>query len=398
MLRTSSRRKFGQIEQLKSGNYRARYTGPDGKMYSAPRTYRDIEDAMIWLKKQERLIELDAWQPPEKKDKKTGITVGKWLEDWLDLRARGIDALKPSTLQSYTDVINRRILNPTGDAGKLRRIPLKDLTRADVAFWWDAINAQFDSPTYNRNAYVRLKTAINAAVERELIDVNPVNIHAARKKPPSHRKELPTIDVMNGIIEQLDHSNPRMDGRYKIIAILTLFHGLRIGEVLALRRQDITDTGRTIIVHVRGNVYRKPGEGMVRLNTAKTAAGVRDVPIFERFHDDIRYHLKTFVGNRKDADVCVTGNGKIITDTSYRSVFNRAKKRAGYEDVRITPHYGRVWLITMLAEKGMPIPAIGELLGQVDLKTITEIYMRATSTKKDQVLKRLGREIEEDSI
>lgn len=34
----------------------------------------------------------------------------------------------------------------------------------------------------------------------------------------------------------------------------------------------------------------------------------------------------------------------------------------------------------------MPIPAIGEILGQVDLRTITEIYMRSSAAKRDEVL------------
>lgn len=81
-------------------------------------------------------------------------------------------------------------------------------------------------------------------------------------------------------------------------------------------------------------------------------------------------------------------------DTSYRSIMNRAKERAGHKHVRITPHYGRVWLITTLVEAGMPIPAIGEILGQRDLRTITEIYMRNTEAKKRQVLDSVNRTLE----
>ena len=38
----------------------------------------------------------------------------------------------------------------------------------------------------------------------------------------------------------------------------------------------------------------------------------------------------------------------------------------------------------------MPIPAIGELLGQVDLRTITEVYMRSTEGKKREVIRQVG--------
>lgn len=48
--------------------------------------------------------------------------------------------------------------------------------------------------------------------------------------------------------------------------------------------------------------------------------------------------------------------------------------------------WGSLWLIMTLAELGMVPPAIGEILGQVDLKTITEIYMRSTEAKRNEIL------------
>ena len=38
----------------------------------------------------------------------------------------------------------------------------------------------------------------------------------------------------------------------------------------------------------------------------------------------------------------------------------------------------------------MTIPAIGELLGQVDLKTITEIYMRTSNARRQEALQRVS--------
>lgn len=147
------------------------------------------------------------------------------------------------------------------------------------------------------------------------------------------------------------------------------------------------------MVHIRTNVYRKPGHGMIRMDSTKTTAGTRTVPVFARFNEDVTWHLDHIVGNHPDADAFPTPTGEIIMDTSHRSVLNRAKERAGLGDVVITPHYGRVWLITVLAEQGMPIPAIGELLGQRDLKTITEIYMRATESRKQSVLDDVNRRL-----
>jgi hypothetical protein len=374
------KRLFGTISRLSSGKYRARYTGPDGKKYSGPHPFFTKDDAGAWLRQEQKLIEFDEWQPPHlryRTKEDDARTVGDWLRQWLDLQEK---RLKPSTMVNYRTTLDRRILTITGKAGRLRTIPLVRLTRRDVIDWWDALTIQFGYQPYNRAAYVRLRTAIQAAVDRDLIPTNPVDVKEARHKPKPARKELPEAATMQKIVDNL---NPT----HKIIGILTFFHGMRIGEVLGLRRKDITITGDTILIHIRGNAYRT-SNGMKYQDTPKTSASHRTIPVFKKFHQDIIDHLAT-IGDSPDAFICTTGSGKIILDTSYRSVLHRAKTRAGITE-RISPHYGRVWLITTLVEQGMTIPAIGELLGQVDLKTITEIYMRTSNARRQEALQRVS--------
>ena len=374
------KRLFGTISRLSSGKYRARYTGPEGKKYSGPHPFFTKDDAGAWLRQEQKLIEFDEWQPPHlryRTKEDDARTVGDWLRQWLDLQEK---RLKPSTMVNYRTTLDRRILTITGKAGRLRTIPLVRLTRRDVIDWWDALTIQFGYQPYNRAAYVRLRTAIQAAVDRDLIPTNPVDVKEARHKPKPARKELPEAATMQKIVDNL---NPT----HKIIGILTFFHGMRIGEVLGLRRKDITITGDTILIHIRGNAYRT-SDGMKYQDTPKTSASHRTIPVFKKFHQDIIEHLAT-IGDSPDAFICTTGSGKIILDTSYRSVLHRAKTRAGITE-RISPHYGRVWLITTLVEQGMTIPAIGELLGQVDLKTITEIYMRTSNARRQEALQRVS--------
>lgn len=381
-------RKFGNIELLKSGKFRAMHQGPDGKRYRAPQTFFDEGDAAAWLRSEQKLIEYDEWTSPNarvqtREDK--ARTVGEWMEEWLTLRETGTDALEPSTLQNYRNDIRIRIQDVDGKAARLRDIPLTQLTRRDVSVWFDDISARF-KPVPVHNTYKRLHTALEAALDRDMIPANPAKIKAATKRPKLRRKELPERQVLQDIIDELDHSKPRVDGSHKMTAIFTFFHGHRISEALALRRKDIIDLDHTMTARIRGTVYRVPEKGMIRKDRPKTEAGNRDTEIFPAFHEDLRYHLEHFVGDDPDALLFTTSTGSIVMDTSYRSILKRAKTRAGYDDVRLTPHYGRNWLITTLAEANMPIPAIGEYLGQRDLRTITEIYMRATEDKKSSVL------------
>ena len=62
--RAKVKRGFGEVGQLPSGRYRARYTGPDGGRHSAPITFVARIDAEGWLVDQERLISRGEWEPP----------------------------------------------------------------------------------------------------------------------------------------------------------------------------------------------------------------------------------------------------------------------------------------------------------------------------------------------
>ena len=119
----------------------------------------------------------------------------------------------------------------------------------------------------------------------------------------------------------------------------------------------------------------------------KTAAGTRVVPVLSEFVTDVRRHL---VGYATGADeyVTMTGKGSPVFDTSYRSIFNRAKSKAGITK-EITPHYGRVYLITRLAEAGATPKEIGRILGQEDVSTIVNVYMRARESRVTELMSRI---------
>lgn len=303
----------------------------------------------------------------------------------MEFRSRGADALRPSTLEDYERVLNNRILKVDGEAKFLRDVRLSAVSKKHVSDWWDIISRDFDTPTRNYNAYKRLRTSMEGALDRQLILVNPCTVRRAAVRPVPKRKELPETQVLHDIIEELDHSKPRVDGRNKLAAILMLFHGLRINEVLGGNVRHLVKVGDNWEYWVRKNAYRNKNGGMLITDTPKSSAGWREVPIFPIFNDDVEWHLEHFGGD-PDALLFPSPTGKVIVETSFRSILDRAKTRAGYKDIVLTPHYGRVWMITTLAEAGMQIPEIGAILGQVDLRTITEVYMRASKDHRRKIL------------
>ncbi|AMN72349.1 hypothetical protein CPMB20_03435 [Corynebacterium pseudotuberculosis] len=124
------------------------------------------------------------------------------------------------------------------------------------------------------------------------------------------------------------------------------------------------------------------------LHPPKTTAGYRTVPVLREFRNVIIDHVRTY-NPGADEFATVTDKGSAIFDTSYRSIFNRAKDKAGVS-TEITPHYGRVYLITRLAEAGATPSEIGRILGQEDTATIVNTYMRAREHRPQELMNNLN--------
>ncbi|WIM69114.1 tyrosine-type recombinase/integrase [Corynebacterium suedekumii] len=401
-----TRRRFGSLRTLPSGRVQARYShapAPNSPAvsYRAPGTFEDQDAAIAWLKGQERMIDRGDWMPPEEQDRRSkadAVTVAEYVDLYHD-RKQISGEIRASTVQTYRNTTNNRI-KPYSIAD----IRITQLTTMDCYRWWDQMGVDHaDTPETNRKGYVRLKAAMADAVERSYIEINPVAVKAASKKSKSYDKQLPTTSELKAIVDNVPVT-------HKVVAVLCAFHGLRVGEALAVRIQDVIfDGDGGACVRVRGNFQRiKDTDGHVKMvrQDAKTSAGERDVPALPQYVDLLRHAVvqararahdeakpnedaRAVRSRREDFLISTTRTGQPIMDTSFRSIWNRARERGGVRD-DITPHYGRNWLTVMLAEQGSTPAEIGQVLGQRDISTVVGIYMKVRGGRPADLMRRVA--------
>ena len=195
------------------------------------------------------------------------------------------------------------------NVAKLATLPTGDLDKSAVYEWWDEMNRAFDTPTTNYKAHRYLRAAIAEAVDRDLLPVNPVAVRAARKRPVPKDKELPTVETLRALVDNLP-------ARYQLTGVLCLFMGLRIGEALAVTRNQLVNVGTVEspqwLVKVRGNLQRVQddnGRTTMVWQPPKTKAGSRDVKIFPFFNDVVAAHLENFAPSDGDGYVTTTREG-----------------------------------------------------------------------------------------
>lgn len=204
-------------------------------------------------------------------------------------------------MTKYRERVAYRI---TAEGLALADTPVTEVSGRIVREWWDEVQRRWpDSGEMNRKAYQHLKTAFDALVDEEVIPANPVVIRVSKRAaPPKLEKNLPTLAEQQAIYAHIPE-------RYKLITLLTQFHGLRLGEALALKRQDVTvrnDVSKgpgpwspLVHVSVHDNLQRVKRDGkwvMEAMGSAKTAQGNRRVPILPLFQKDLFKHLTTFTG------------------------------------------------------------------------------------------------------
>jgi len=201
------------------------------------------------------------------------------------------------------------------------------------------------SPNTSRLAYASLRFFFV-----EVLHVKEFTEMVPRKKKA---KQLPKVLSQQCIVKMLQLS---INLKHKIIIELLYSSGLRLNELIHLKRKDL-DFDRNII-------YVQQGKG----------AKDRITLLSESLKIDL---LKYYSSYTFKTDYVLEGRNGTYTKKSVQAVLQHLGKKLG---LRITPHMLRHSFATHLLEQGTDIRYIQKLLGHSDLKT-TEIYTQVS--KKD---------------
>lgn len=391
--RPSARRGFGQVRQLQSGMWQARYSGPDLLRHVGPTTFQTKGDAEEWLIDERRLIQRAAidptvtWRPP--KERKAAVkaerdaeaarlansTFGVYARSWVAERK-----LKPRTKATYEKILERFLLPKFGE------MPLEAISKAVVREWYS--KTAVDTPTQRAHAYGLLRTILHGAVREDLIAVNPAMIEGAGSAKSDR-------DVEPATLAELEVMAEAMQPERRAMLLLAAWCALRFGEVTELRRSDVDlESG---LIQVRRAVVRVNGKCII--GVPKSKAGRRDVNIPPHILPAIKAHLDTHV-DRFDQDALLfpaDNGGHLAPSTLYGrpTTFNpdetvkrpgegwyHARQVAGREDLRWHDlrHAGAV----MAAQAGA---TLAELMARLGHSTVQAslVYQHAASGR-DRIL------------
>ena len=212
-----------------------------------------------------------------------------------------------------------------------------------------------------------LNMIYNAAIVEGVVSENPCNAISLPRNLPTSKRQLPSDNAINAIKTNTNHP-------FALFALICLYSGLRRGEVLALRYEDIDRENRVIHVtksveFIGNNPHIKP---------PKTESGIRDAVLLKALASYIPQKGKGYIFKRED--------GKPLTKTQYRKRWLSYCKYIGYD---ITAHQLRHGFATILYEAGIPDKDAQELLGHSNITVTRNVYTHIRQSRRDQTTDKL---------
>lgn len=169
----------------------------------------------------------------------------------------------------------------------------------------------------------------------------------------------------------------------KIGILLCLYTGLRIGELCALKWQDVDlRHGQVSVTKTVQRISHDDGTTEIMVGSPKSATSVRDVPIPEF----VCTELIKFKGSAHS--YILSGCGTPVEPRTMQNRFKSVLKQCGIRDMNF--HSLRHTYATMCIEKGFDPKALSELLGHADVSITMNRYVHSSAAMKRQYVNRLN--------
>lgn len=269
------------------------------------------------------------------------------------LRALG---RKKSTLEDYESTLRVHLVPFFGE---------RPLGAIDVSLVEEFIYATLESgkaPKSVRNYLGFLHSVLAYGMKRGWCDRNPAALVDKPRTETYADIRFLSLDELEAILGATPATPLGMTDR--LVFLAAAMTGMRRGEVIAIRWQDIDWAQRQI--RVRRSFTRG------QFSTPKSRRSNRAVPLATRLADELRTHYERTPYRSDDNLVFAHPEiGSVLDPSKLRKRFLGCVRRAGVRPVRF--HDLRHTFGTQMAAAGAPMRAIQAWLGHADLRT-TLIY------------------------
>lgn len=362
----------GTITKRKDGRYQAAVyvLQPDGtraRKFAYGKTWTECD-----TKRRDLLAKVDSGTPVPTRSAK----LAEWLPYWLEHIVK--PRRKRTTCAKYETHV-RLYLIPRLGKKTLEKLSVRDVRTALAQI------ANATTHATAKESHRVLRSALTAACREELITRNVVKL-----------VEAPKVDSYEGQLWTLDETlafilTARRDPLYAAF-MLAVGLGLRRGELIGLRWQDIDLDGRT--VQVRKQRQRVGGENYED-DTKNRRRRTLPLPVLciapLRWQRMRQQAMRIKAGeNWHETDlVFTTRTGRPIEGSNVLRSFHRLTAKAGLPRIRV--HDARHGAATLLASGNVHPRTAMELLGHSKISVTMDVYTHVPDALKREAIAHMDR-------
>ena len=346
----------GSIYLRRDGRYegRCRTSGENGRLcYFYGRSREEVVQKMQ-----------EFWENQSFDDAQ--LTVEMLFEEWREaIRLR----VKESTLANYEGKARSHLLPAFG------KLPIQDVDPARLQCFISEKLGKGLSAGYISDMVILFKSMMKFAVSRYNIRNRIQEVVLPKKKRAQIR--LLSKGQQGSLHRYLNaHPDPTSLG-----VALSLFTGLRIGELCALRWEDVDLGRRTLsVTRTLQRIRTEKGTKLV-LTEPKSESSVREIPLPECLVPMLKKLAcsgETYV---------LSGTEKPVEPRLMQYRFQRLLKKAYLPSIHF--HALRHMFATNCVEMGFDVKSLSEILGHSGVEITLNRYVHSSLERKKQFMKRL---------
>lgn len=298
-------------------------------------------------------------------------TVKEFLTSWLE---GSKPSLRPRTYATY-EIILRLHAIPFVGKHRLARLSPQHLQN----LYSDRLDAGL-SPASVRKLHAILHRSLEQARKWKLVVQNPADDVAL---PRFQRHAMKTLNPEQARLLLQAVSSDRLEALY----VLALTTGMREGELLGLRWEDLDLEAGSL--RVQGTLYRGP-EGFV-IGEPKTKGSRRHIALGPLAIESLRHHRVNQTAERLLRGAAWQDSGLVFPNELGRPIEATNLRRRSFEPLlakaglpRIRFHDLRHSAATLLLGQGIHPKIVSERLGHSQISITLDLYSHVTPTMQRQ--------------
>ena len=300
----------------------------------------------------------------------TQITVAQCIEQYIAEKN-----LAETTKDNYRTRLKRIANHPLGKK-KLVNVRVIDIER-----YMDEIEREGLLNNRSINGDWRLlHTIFGYAIKCEYISTNIVN-SASTKPEKTFEGTALTREEIKTLIKAIDDCQ---DKRLKVVVCLGALQGMRRGEILGLKWEDIISTTRGLKISIQRE--RVPIiNGTILEKKPKTEDSERTIPLQPLTKKALEEYraLQAELGIKGEY-IVVSNKGVPLSPTHINNMFKIFLTRAGFPHIRL--HDLRHTWCTLLIENGAKLAEAQKYLGHTSQRTTESIYTHLRDNVTDNTV------------